>query len=167
MEHAIRLLEADDAEALRVLRLEALTNEPEAFGATVEEFSAIPVAALRERLAAADSFVVGGFVNDNLVGMIGFVRTAGSKTQHKGRLWGVYVTPSMRGHGIARQLLDKVLQQARTLPDVSLITLSVASTQFAAFNLYRRAGFREYGIEPRALKEKDTFIDEHLMALEL
>lgn len=164
----IRLLGPDDAEAFQQLRREALTQDPQAFGQAVEEAERMPVAIVRDRLAGApDTFVVGAFLDGALVGVIGFVRATGVKTRHKGHLWGAYVTASMRGHGIGRQLLTRLLDEARALTGLSAITLSVAEGQASAQRLYRGAGFREYGREPRALKIAGRFFDEHLMVLEL
>lgn len=169
MAATIRLLQPDDAEALQRLRLEALEREPQAFGQALEEAAAMPIAVIRERLAGHGSghFVAGAFGGSDLIGMIGFVRATGIKSRHKGHIWGAYVSASMRRHGTGRQLLDRVLTECRTMPGLSTITLAVAEGQTAAQALYRQAGFREYGREPRALRVDGQFIDEHLMAMQL
>lgn len=91
----------------------------------------------------------------------------GLKTRHKGRIWGVYVTPSERAHGVGRRLLQALLERAGEIEGLEQIMLSVTETQSAALALYRSLGFESFGHEPRALKIGDRAIDEEYMVLRL
>ena len=165
----IRRLNAGDAEALRNLRLEALETEPNSFAETAQELKQKPVADYAKRLGSgdADHFVFGGFERGSLVGMTGFYRFEQTKERHKGRIWGVYVGPQYRGKGLGRGILTAVVETARKLPDLSSITLSVASTQEQAKYLYLNLGFRVFGVEPRALRIDGQYVEEAHMILEL
>jgi hypothetical protein len=61
----------------------------------------------------------------------------------------------------------RAIETARTLPDLKSIQLTVSITQDAARQLYRRLGFRVFGVEPRALGIGGEFLDEEHMILEL
>jgi ribosomal protein S18 acetylase RimI-like enzyme len=156
---SIRRLRPDDAEAYRLIRLEALELAPEAFGSTLEAEAAKPLdwfAARLERTA-----VFGAYLGDDLVGIAGFRADAGPKTRHKGVLWGLYVRPAARGAGVARALVETVTDHARM--HVELLQLTVVSTNERARRLYADLGFVEYGIEKRALKQGNAYFDEVLM----
>ncbi len=75
----IRLLTPDDAREWRRLRQDALQGDPEAFSASEEEHHALHLTEVRKRLSAdgEDSFVVGTFKGERLIGMAGFYRKKG------------------------------------------------------------------------------------------
>ena len=163
----IRVLTPDDADEWWRLRLESLAGDPEAFSASVEDHQSLKQDDVRKRLDSdqAGFFVVGAFEDDRLQGMAGFHRERGLKTQHKGRVWGVYVTPAARGKGVGRKLMKTVLERGTAIEGVEHILISVATTQMAAIKLYRSLGFEFFGREPHALKIGDRFIDEEHMVL--
>lgn len=165
----IRLLTADDANEWLRLRLEALETDPEAFSSSVEEHHALTSEGVRNRLgsAAEDSFVVGAFEGDRLLGTVGFYRDKGPKNRHKGRVWGVYLTPKIRGTGIARKMMEYMLGRAARIEGLGQILLAVTTTQKAAHKLYRSLGFETFGTEPRAIKIGEKYIDEEYMILQL
>lgn len=165
----IRFLNGDDAGEWSRLRLEALQGDPEAFSSSVEQHKTLTIDDIRRRLGsgAHDSFVVGAFVENRLVGMAGFVREFGPKTQHKGRIWGVYVAPGQRKQGIARKMFAKILERARGIEGLERILISVTATQTAATQFYRSLGFEVFGVEPQALKIGERYIDEEYMVMSL
>ncbi|TXL72192.1 GNAT family N-acetyltransferase [Vineibacter terrae] len=155
----IRRLMAADAADYRAIRLEALQRAPQAFGSTYVAEAARPVAAFAERLTG--SVVFGAYAAAGIVGMAGLARSPGPKESHKGFLWGMYVRAEMRGQGVGALLVEAVIAAAAATLDQ--ITLSVVQENAAARALYERFGFTAYGVEPRALKTPDGYVDEVLM----
>jgi ribosomal protein S18 acetylase RimI-like enzyme len=164
----IRFLTTDDASEWLRLRLEALKHDPAAFSASLEEYESLSVEEVKRRLwSSTDAFVVGATEGGRLIGMAGFYREQGSKSRHKGRVWGVYVSPAVRGKGIGRGMMRKLMERGTRVNGVEQLLISVTSTQTAAIKLYRSLGFEPFGREPRALKVGGEFIDEEYMALRL
>jgi len=167
MTFAIRPLRPDEPELYREIRLEALRLHADAFGASFEDEAACPLSFFAQRLTA--STVFGGFVDHALMGTAGFMLEAGTKRIHKGHLWGMYVRQAARGSGLARLLVDAVLDHARH--GAELIQLSVVSANLSAQRLYAlsaqrlyaAAGFQPYGLEIRSLKVDGRYLDEVLM----
>jgi ribosomal protein S18 acetylase RimI-like enzyme len=167
----IRELSEGDAEAFRALRLRALREHPEAFGASYEDMAARPLERIAEQLreahASADQCNLGAFDADGrLVGMVGFWRNTSSKTRHRGMIWGMYTAPEVRGTGAGRALLNELIGRARAMPGVEQMHLDVVTSNTAARTLYLSAGFEVYGLDRRALKLPDgTYLDEEKMVL--
>lgn len=163
----IRLVTLDDFDAYWALRLRALKEEPESFGSSYEEAAKRPRADIEKMIVSSNgSFVLGAFA-PHLVGVVGMFRAHGAKEKHKGGIWGMYVAPEFRGRGFGRQLMTAAIAQARTVEEVEELRLAVVTTNDAAYKLYLSLGFTEYGVEPRALKLGDKYLDEHMMVLRL
>lgn len=163
----IRPLTSTDATTFRDLRLRALAEAPEAFGASLEEEGDQPLDAFARRLAPPEPSQVFGALRDDhgLTGIAGFLAYTGLKTRHIGLLWGVYVAPQWRSSGIGAALLDAVIDHARQ--HVLVLHADVGVDNHAARRLYESRGFRCYGVLPRALRVEGRFIDEALLALDL
>jgi ribosomal protein S18 acetylase RimI-like enzyme len=163
----IRPITESDVEAYRAIRLRALTEEPESFGASPEDFLRTPLADVAMRLRLSDDAFVLGAWEPELVGTVGFVRQSGLKRRHQGMIWAMYVAPEARGRGLGRALMAEALARAAALPGIEQVHLGVVTTNSAARSLYLSLGFTIYGTERHALKLGDRYVDEELMVLEM
>lgn len=160
----IRVLTPADAESFRDLRLNALKNNPEAFSANYEDFANTSLESVRERIHNTDdSIILGAFINDVLIGMIGFVRERSGKLNHKGNIWGTYVSQEFRGQGIGSKLLNETILRAKKVKGLSQINLGVITFNEAAKRMYETHGFKSYGIEINSMQYNGKYFDEELM----
>ena len=164
----IRRLTAQDAGSYQQLRQEALQREPLAFTDSVAEHQSVTLEAIKTRLTSAeDNFVMGAFIDRQLVGMAGFFRRKGEKIRHRGGIWGVYVSEECRGKGVGRVLLVELVSRIKLLPGMEQVALAVSRQNAGAKVLYESLGFKVYGCEKRALKVGNEYVDEELMVLYL
>lgn len=160
----LRRLRSADASAFKEIRLRALREHPEAFGASWEEEQDQPDSRIAERLESGH--VIGGISEEGkMVGTIGISRSNGQKTQHIGSIWGMYVSADARGKGLGRQLLNAAV--AEFGPSVRSVRLCVEANNEPAIKLYKSVGFRRWAHEAEALKVGGKFHDEILMRLDV
>lgn len=109
---------------------------------------------------APDSFTLGAFLGDALIGITSLERERRSKLRHKARVSRMFVLPSAEGSGVGKLLLREALLRAEALGDLRQVTLTVLATNERAQRLYASLGFRGYGREPAAVRIGDAFVDE-------
>jgi RimJ/RimL family protein N-acetyltransferase len=160
----LRRLGRADAAAYRDLRLKGLQSNPETFAASFDDEATRSLAWFEERLQSR--IVYGAFLGgDALTGVGGLRVESAAKLAHIGILWGMFVKPEARRHGVGTALVRRLIHEAGGV--VEQVHLSVVASNEAAVQLYIAAGFKQYGLERRALKVGDQYCDEILMALSL
>jgi RimJ/RimL family protein N-acetyltransferase len=71
-----------------------------------------------------------------------------------------FVAPYARGHGLARLILSRVEERARTL-GFHVLNLDVRESQMAAIALYEAAGFTRWGTHPAYARVEGRRIAGH------
>lgn len=139
----VRVLSPDDWPLWRSLRLAALREAPDAFGATLAYWEGEGDAEWRwrDRLTAVPLNVVAELRGEP-VGM-----ASGLKTEAAVQLISMWVAPSARGQGVADRLVQAVAEWARSLK-VERLTLSVRAKNAPGIALYARHGFVDAGASP-------------------
>jgi ribosomal protein S18 acetylase RimI-like enzyme len=66
---------------------------------------------------------------------------------------------------LGRALLQAVIDYARDRGKLEQLVLTVTRSNQPAIELYRSAGFRTFGMEPRALKVGGDYFDKEHMIL--
>ncbi|MER9327142.1 GNAT family protein [Mesorhizobium sp. M0488] len=161
---ALKLLDPDDFEIFKRIRLEALRTVPEAFASSAADWESLPDEEWRRRLT--NTPVVVSFQDQEPVGLMGLMRQQAGKMAHRATIVMVYLRGSERGGGHAVAMLNLLLDHARTL-HIRQVELAVSAENQAAIRFYLREGFHEIGRIPGALLHEGREIDEIMMARRL
>jgi RimJ/RimL family protein N-acetyltransferase len=157
----VRILDSRDAASFQRLRLRGLQEFPAAFSSSYEEEADLSDETIRTRLDdQALGVVLGAFMGGMLVGVTGIARDRHRKLAHRALLWGVYVAPEGRQHGVGRALGHAALKYAKNQLAVRQVILGVGATNEPAIALYKRLGFESFGIEPAYLFVDGEYRDE-------
>lgn len=161
----VRRLTSADAAVFRDIRLAGLADEPRAFSADWADEACHDADWFGARLASSEVFGIDDPDAPRLLGVIGLAIPTNAKQRHRGQIWGVYVRPEARGQGLVSMLLAQAIGAARGR--VESLHLGVGTYNSVAIRAYAAAGFVESGLQPRALRIGDDFIDEIAMTLQL
>jgi RimJ/RimL family protein N-acetyltransferase len=165
---SFRQLTNDDRREYRRIRAECLQKFPDNFGSTFEEESLIPELKFERYLSDENScnFMFGAFVNNELIGICGFLRGDRNKTKHRSEIVQMYVSPNFAGQNIGFRLLQTTIENAFENAEIEQVTLAVVVGNQRANKIYERVGFVEYGILPKYFKQDETYRDQRFMVLE-
>ncbi len=145
-----------DADSLRAVRLRALGDAPAAFASTRAVEAELPESHWRELAAvselAGDAVVFLALRRGHGVGM-----AAGrwfDRDQKIAHLWGMWVDPELRRHGLGQRLVDEVNHWAASRGARSL-RLGTIEGAGGATEFYERLGFVPTG-ESKPLVRDET-----------
>lgn len=156
----IRRLRDGDVAVFRLIRMEALRQEPSAFASTAADWEALADEEWRRRLRAP---VFVAFRGGQPVGIMGLMRQGASKMAHRATIVMVYVRQELRGTGVAARLLDALVAHAGE-QSIRQLELAVSVENPAGIRFYQRHGFVEYGTVPGGFLHEGREVDEVLMA---
>ena len=160
----LRTLTPEDAAVFQALRLRGLQEYPEAFASSYEEEVCTQPAEIERRLKSKpDSAIFGAFREGELVGLTGLQRESMAKLAHKAFIWGVYVAPEARRHGVGSNVVSHALNYAAETLAVRQVNLGVNTRNIAAVALYKKLGFVQYGLERGFLLVSGVLHDEYQM----
>ena len=109
-------------------------------------------------------FMVSAYFEDELIGDLGVTLIRPHiKYLHRAYL-GMSIRQMYTGMGLGSFMMQIALKQARA-NGFEQVELGVYSDNDRARHMYKKMGFKEYGMNPRAFKLKDgTYRDEIIMA---
>lgn len=162
-----RKLQPKESISYRSLRLECLKAYPENFGSNYEDERLKEILFFQPYIEISNPgiFVLGGFDDEKLIAICGFQRYDSEKTKHRARIIQVYVTPDYQQKNIASNLLKATISEAVKIPSIEQIELGVITNNSNAENIYKKLGFKEYGIQSNYLKINNVYYDHKLMQL--
>jgi ribosomal protein S18 acetylase RimI-like enzyme len=163
----IRRLLPSDVSAYRRVRLEALQGESGNYGSTYEEESQQPKLIFETYIEnqSNDHRMFGIFIGDNLRGIAGYARGNRKRTFHRAHVTQVYVAPSLRGKGMAKKLMETLIEDAFLQEGLEILHLKVVASNPTAVKLYERLGFTKFGLFKKYFKNDGDYLDQYFMSL--
>ncbi len=107
----------------------------------------------------------GAFVDGALAGVVGWSREPRVKNRHRAKVFGMFVAPEHVRRGVGTALLAHLVDDVRHDPGILQLILTVTDSNLSARAFYERAGFRSFGVEPRAIRVDAEFFDKNHMIL--
>jgi GNAT superfamily N-acetyltransferase len=143
MEVICKKIPPDESQLYRSLRLESLKFNPESFETSYQESINNPQLHFEKIIKenSPNKFVMGAYVENQLVGLCAFVDYNNYGVMNTGTLIQMYVTSEFRGNNISHRLIDAVTEVALKMPHILNILLEVKETNHSAVKIYNRAGF--------------------------
>ncbi|MCA9880455.1 MAG: GNAT family N-acetyltransferase [Thermomicrobiales bacterium] len=136
---------AEDWQAVREIRLEALLRDPQAFGSTYAATVGRTEQDWRARTQPSGSTKLLERTAARPVGIVGGLRGDDAGDASVGVIVSMYVSASHRRRGVGRRLLQAQLHDFASDPDIRTARLFVHTGQFAAVRLYAALGFQPVG----------------------
>lgn len=133
-------LDAARAEEWRAIRLAALRDAPEAFGATLDDWQDRPLDDFAARLRVVPTFAAGERLGEPLA-VAAWQAGLDARDARRGWLLSVYARPEARGRGFSETAIRAAIADA-TAQGMTSIGLNVRDRAAHAQALYRRLGFR-------------------------
>ncbi len=152
----VRELRQEDDCAYRVLWQDALQRHAQYFRTAAGDDVPAGIPTRGEK----DSFTLGAFEKNVLVGIVSLERDRGLKLRHKALLFRMFVVPEAAGRGVGRSLLRAVLSWAEEIDDLRSIHLTVLERNHRARALYRSLGFVDFALEPDAVRMEADYVGE-------
>ena len=162
----IKILEASDISVweYRKLRLEALREEPQAFGSTHKDQADQPIEEwqkwLNNYIEGKKNWMIFAANGNKLIGMVGAYQTGEKKNDYT-QIIAMYVSSEARGKGVSKLLMKRLLEKLTNETSVKEVILDVNVDQVAAVNLYKSFGFNITRSDKLALgdgKEHDVYL---------
>lgn len=153
-----------DFDQYYALRLAGLEECPAAFTTDADAWRSASKETIERHLLASEGSempILGASKEDGeLVGIVGLSPEQRRSVSHKAGLWGFYVSPPCRKHGIGRALLTEAISLARKLPDLRQLRAVVPTSCPQALSLVEKLGFLQFGLERDARQVNGIFHDQ-------
>ncbi len=156
----LRALTADDWRAFDDIRSEMLAEHPSAFGSTLADWQARSAAEKRDWMGKMRIFAI--LAGARCLSVAAYYGLPGRRAGHRATVISVYSRPEARRQGHVGRLLEALSEDARANGFLQL-ELETPSWNAGALTAYRRAGFQQTGIVPRAMRSGEGFDDDVLM----
>ena len=155
---------AELLEYLKVIGSESnnLTFGPDGVMMTLEEEQKF----LAREMVSESSVTLVAKRDGRIIGNARFTGCTKARTRHRGDM-GISVLKSEWGNGLGSRLMEALIDFARNVAKVEVITLEVNQTNERAIALYEKFGFKKTGVFEAYTKIDGEYLDFDMMILYL
>jgi len=163
----IRKLRQSESMSYREIRLQCLKHFPEYFSSNYQDEKRKHKLFFEPFIEQSDAnnFVIGAFLENTLIGISGFERYNRAKTNHRGIILQVYVTPDYQRQNIGSSMIQSTLNEAFKINGIEQIEIGVIASNENAEKIYKKIGFQTYGIHKNYLKIDNLHYDHKMMMI--
>ena len=158
MQHQPHILTPTDWQKFKAIRLRGWATDPISFGGSREQEEIGESEYWTKRLVDPKRFYMAIEKGDTFISMAGVICTP----DRGWMLVGVYTVPEARGKGLAKQIVQACLEEAKSR-GATTMTLYVNNEQVPALNLYTKLGFKMVRIEKGEVMGDGLVHDEYVM----
>ncbi|MES2274206.1 MAG: GNAT family protein [Chlamydiota bacterium] len=153
LEFTVGPLSPDRWEECRDLRLQALSECPEAFGIAVVDEEFRSAEEWKEAYFSQGKWFVFAQVEGKLIGMLGAEVPSGSYMQHQAEIIRAYVAPPFRKQGVMGAMFYELKSQLQRNPQLEqMIAWVTRNPETHIEVIYEKLGFKYAGVLPNAVK---------------
>ncbi|HAM88778.1 MAG: Acyl-CoA N-acyltransferase [Candidatus Falkowbacteria bacterium GW2011_GWC2_38_22] len=167
MNYKIKKLKKSDWKLYKEIRLEALKNEPSAFGSSYDtEFKRSDEDWQKKfkdiESSKSSKFYYAAQIDEKLVAIGG----AFQEENNEWNIIAIYTKPNNRGKGIGNKLLSSIREELKIRKTLKAF-LRVNVDQLAAISLYKKLGFTILDTHKDQLLGDGKYYDEYEMVCEI
>lgn len=163
----ILLQSATEKNAESLYKHRYITSSESYFMARYPEEVSKDIERMKENLLAIEKdekdFVVTAFLDKKIIGDSGITKIRNHMKYSHRAYFGISILEEYCNYGLGKYILEFALEQAKK-NGFEQVELGVFEDNLRAIHLYKKCGFEQVGIQPRAYKLKDgTYRNEILM----
>lgn len=122
------------------------------------------LAKITENINKGKSIYLTAYHNDSIIGNTDIESGKGRK-KHVAT-FGITIKDGYREEGIGTKMMEVLFSEAKKM-EIKLIDLGVYCSNKRAINAYKKMGFTQHGVLPKAISHRGKHIDEILMCKHL
>ena len=153
------------------LRLRSLQEFPLAFSGSYDESATKPDEEwqniLQGSIDLAEWSILCAYDDEKMIGCVGAYWKNKIKTKHVANVGLMYVKPEYQGQKLGERLLVELISNLKDMSRFRKIKLEVVTDNVPAFNLYKKLGFSQTGVNHEELFIEGKYFDTTAMELEL
>ncbi|MHC0035396.1 GNAT family N-acetyltransferase [Pseudoneobacillus sp. C159] len=164
-QYIIRKAVEEDAEQLIQHFKKVLTENPNFFATTLEEYDLTVTEEVEFiRTMESQGLLIVAEVDGKIIGMLNFRLSPRKRFAHQG-MFGMSLQEAYTNMGIGSALINRLLDWAKDDPRVEKVSLEVFSNNERAIHVYSKLGFVEEGRRVKAAKlGPNEYVDDIVMS---
>ncbi len=155
----IQVLNENQWEIFKQIRLEGLKNNPKSFSHSYENKVHQDQTAWQNKFSQFRTNIIIFDENKKPIAMAVIFFNADNKLKHIASIGAVYINSKHRGQGLGTKLIEYTINKIKQNKEIKKIKLTVIQNQTAAENLYKKFGFQKIGTNKKEIKINQEDLD--------